>query len=683
MPKRHYTCLRGRVTYFRRKIPSDLRKRLASSEICIRIGVITTTDAEQIGRRLAVETDLFIENARVDPMLDEAALRQFVTATMSDWQINQERQTVQLQSDFGRATSISARNQALIHFESARELLVAHDEGRSLYDDVFIKERFEAANLPVPDDQLVLGVAGRRLNLALALHYLDTAIAIARRHGLGSGWRALPIHEWQERAQGVRAALGLARDSEAPGPRSSDIAGTAHMLGHTIVPKNGTCSSHSDNQCFVPDRTPRESSNSETEPQRQTCIQPDANNHDERLRFSKLFAQSLDMRAEEGRLGDKQRHTTNSSLRIWIETIGDRPVTGYARQDMAAYRSFLKTIPKLYWRSASERRKPIQQVCAEADAKAKATGKPVERLGPVTINKHLSNIGSFFAWAQKEQYLPDITPFWGGFHLPTGEAVTGLAEHEERPAFSNAQIETIFKHPVWTGRASENRYNKAGTLIIRDALYWGPLIAVYSLMRREEIFQLKVKHIREEEGIWVFDLHHHELSLKNAASRRLVPLHRHLLELGFIETMVRKRNPEEQLFPELSRSAVHNTFGDKIGKKFASIIDFLGIVVMRKDGKESHGAFHPLRHYGETILLNAKVPAGIVDAIAGHKSSARDNEKRSRETVERTRYNKGYYVTTLKNAIDEIEAPIDIAELKRRVRECKRFNRRRRNAGGV
>lgn len=683
MSKRHYTYLRGRVTYFRRKIPLDLRKRLASSEICIRIGIIATSDAEQIGRRLAVETDLFIENARVDPMLDEAALRQFVTATISDWQINQERQTAQLQKDFGRATGMSARNQALIHFESAQELLVAHDQGRSLYDDVFIKERFEAANLPVPDDQLVLGVAGRRLNLALALHYLDTAIAIAHRHGLGSGWRALPMHEWQERAKGVRVALGLARDGETPGLRSSDIAGPAHMLGHAIVPKNATGTTYPDNLRSFSDRMPCDISNSDTESQRQAVARQDANSHDERLLFSKLFAQSLDMRAEEGRIGDKQRHTTNSSLRIWIETIGDRPVTAYARQDIAAYRSFLKTIPKLYWRSVSERRKPIQQVVAEADAQEKATGKPVERLGPVTINKHLSNVGSFFAWAQKEQLLPEKPPFWSGFHLPTGEAVTGLAEHEERPAFSDAQIETIFKHPVWTGRASENRYNKAGTLIIRDALYWGPLIAVYSLMRREEIFQLKVKHIREVEGIWVFDLHHHELSLKNAASRRLVPLHRYLLELGFIETMVRGRNSEEQLFPELSRSAVHNTFGDKVGKKFASIIDFLGIVVIRKDGKESHGAFHPLRHYGETILLNAKVPAGIVDAIAGHKSSARDNEKRSHETVERTRYNKGYYITTLKNAIDEIEAPIDIPDLKRRVRECKRFNRRRRNAGAV
>ncbi|WP_131817856.1 hypothetical protein [Saliniramus fredricksonii] len=52
----------------------------------------------------------------------------------------------------------------------------------------------------------------------------------------------------------------------------------------------------------LPDKTPRDISKSDTESQRQTVARQDANSHDERLLFSKLFAQSLDMRAEEGRV---------------------------------------------------------------------------------------------------------------------------------------------------------------------------------------------------------------------------------------------------------------------------------------------------------------------------------------------------------------------------------------------
>ena len=137
----------------------------------------------------------------------------------------------------GRVTGMSAWNQALIHLERARELLVAHDQGRSLYDDVFVKERFEAANLPVPDDQLVLGVAGRRLNLALALHYLDTAIAIACRHGLGSGWRALPIHD----GRGIRTdRQGGDRSHPQHNHKSRLIMTSGHPENYTSL-TDATC----------------------------------------------------------------------------------------------------------------------------------------------------------------------------------------------------------------------------------------------------------------------------------------------------------------------------------------------------------------------------------------------------------------------------------------------------------
>ena len=112
-----------------------------------------------------------------------------------------------------------------------------------------------------------------------------------------------------------------------------------------------------------------------------------------------------------------------------------------------------------------------------------------------------------------------------------------------------------------------------------------------------------------------------------------------------------------------------------MGKKFSRVIDSLGIVVMRKDGKESHGAFHPLRHYGVTMLCNAGIEMGIVDAISGHASFAREFTTAKYEASERERYMKGFLVENLKAAIDKLEAPIDIAELKRRLRHCERIRR--------
>lgn len=55
-----YLRLKGRTTYFRRKVPGDLMGRLASTEICFRLGVIDRDSSVQLGRRLAVVVDAFL-----------------------------------------------------------------------------------------------------------------------------------------------------------------------------------------------------------------------------------------------------------------------------------------------------------------------------------------------------------------------------------------------------------------------------------------------------------------------------------------------------------------------------------------------------------------------------------------------------------------------------------------------
>lgn len=886
----HYTRLRGRITYFRRRLPAALAKKLASSEICIKIGVINRNDARRLGRRLAAETDSFFEDASTNAMLDTTALIRLVKQTIAQWRDSDASTAARDSVEFGLTSRLRPKDKALIHAGLADDMLEAEEAGRLLYDDAFVREKFAAAGVTPLDDPIALAQANRRLSRALALHYYETAIDTVRRLGLDRDDRDLPLQKWENQADYLRQSLGLAahdvkaaacsaetlqnrvlweaaaavggmdkaetantgtpntgmpiatlaiaaerhevaggngpgmapsaipaampaaarpeemrleemrpeemrpaaatptavksaavrsaavqsaleapaagqvlertdgisllEDSElglldrpafrseqsADEPLSADVGAAnqacthrPHVNATPHVPWTANPFSVEayfadvSLQCVAtrhalvarPDPAPSAASSSPTSvladaasadfehgqaPRRQAeyvdpaCDEMASPGADEinsgvpaplesgeppsrsgtvnaRSPFSQAFQYALDMRSDEGSIGEKQRHTTHSSLRIWLETLGDRPITDYARHDMVAYRSLLKKVPAHYWRSPSERQKTIHQIIKEADEKAKATGQPVERLGPVTINKHLSNIASFFEWAYKEHLLPETTrKFWYDLQLPKGRKATGLAANEERPAYSDEQIEKIFRHPVWTGRAS-TQYTKRGNVIVRDALYWAPLIAVFSLMRREEICQLKVRHVRQEDGVWIFDLWHHELDLKNVASKRYVPVHEKLLDLGLIESLVRGRNANEQLFPELKRSPSHHSFGDTVGKKFSRVIDSLGIVVMRKDGKESHGAFHPLRHYGVTMLYNAGVAVGLIDAISGHASFARELTTAKYEASERERYMKGFLVETLKAAIDKLEAPIDIAELKSRVRHCERIRR--------
>lgn len=644
----HYTRLRGRTTVFRRKIPAHLRSQFESSEICLTLGVINNDSAKRLGRRLAVAVDALFDEAASTQSMNDTELKQVLASTLAEWSRTRERQQAEeaLERKERHADPrFEAENLGVL----ADAIVDGHAKHLAMYGHDFIAERFRAAGFEVSDDPIDLEIAARRTSLLLALDYYRTAITIAERHDLGHGRKHLPVSHWCVRRDALMREL-------LPEIGSIPFVTSAPMPQPGVAEASPQASRNA-----AHDRTPVESG----------------------ALFSEVFDKSVEDRIKLGRVKPGYRREVGASRRLWIEICGDRPLGSYGRADVSKFRSTLVEVPRMYWRSEAEREKPIDRIIREAKARAKrpkgmsgangpdATGGDnpgYERISNVSINKLLSAIGPFFRWAIDNGHLPEDTPeFWTRFHLPTGEAVTGLAENEERVAFSLDAIRRIFVHPVWTGRRNHYFYNRPGKLIVRDSLYWAPLVAAHSMMRREEITQLKVKHVRQEQGHWVFDLKQSDLSLKRPQSRRLVPLHDNLIKLGFVETMVVGRNLETQLFSELTPSETTGKFGDLVGKQFARVLENVGIELVREDGSPSAGVFHPFRHFGETVLLNAGVSQGLVDALAGHKSAARDLARAEiidRESSEAARYMKGYYIENLKAAINKLELPIDVDRLK-------------------
>ncbi|MBY6169809.1 hypothetical protein KUV73_10680 [Mameliella alba] len=103
-----------------------------------------------------------------------------------------------------------------------------------------------------------------------------------------------------------------------------------------------------------------------------------------------------------------------------------------------------------------------------------------------------------------------------------------------------------------------------------DPMFWAPLIALHAGLRSEEILQLATDDIREVEGIPCFVLQQGlGQSLKSAAPRRIVPVHRNLIDLGLLELVaLRKREAEPRLFPWLERSGAKETFTEPFSKEF-------------------------------------------------------------------------------------------------------------------
>jgi integrase len=275
----------------------------------------------------------------------------------------------------------------------------------------------------------------------------------------------------------------------------------------------------------------------------------------------------------------------------------------------------------------------------------------------------LSNLNSVFEYAKTMGIINRSTPnFADGLYLETGVEISGLEENEERPGYTPAQVQLFFTHPVYFGRKSTYFYNDPGEVIVRDALYWLPLLAAHQLMRREEICQLRVKHAKQADGIWYFDLMQRDLKLKRGTSRRRVPLHANIIALGFLDEVVHGRDPEALLFPELSPNA-KGSYSDYVGKRVSRMVDKLGITLVRVDDSEADGAVHPFRHHGITQLENLKVPGGIIDALTGHSSKDRKSQ--------RSRYTDEIYLSVLQETVNLLPIPIDVEELNRRWQDAK------------
>jgi integrase len=125
---------------------------------------------------------------------------------------------------------------------------------------------------------------------------------------------------------------------------------------------------------------------------------------------------------------------------------------------------------------------------------------------------------------------------------------------------------------------------------------WGPLIAAYTGCRIAEALQLRKADIREEAGHRIFDFNPAAGSIKSGAYR-LVPVHQHLIDLGFLRFV--EASDDGPLFATSS---------------YKRVLDFVRTVVTDERVQPNHGWRHRLK----TIARNLGLDHRVVDAIQGH-----------------------------------------------------------------
>ncbi len=252
-----------------------------------------------------------------------------------------------------------------------------------------------------------------------------------------------------------------------------------------------------------------------------------------------------------------------------------------------------------------------------------------EGLAHATVVKNFGLIKSMFELGYRNDLI-------GANPFKDIKLVKPARRDKPRLAFTPEDLKLIFDSAVFT--KGQRPIGGAG-----DAAVWVPLIGMMTGMRLEEIGQLRGSDIKQQEGIWYIDLDHAPEEgrwLKNDSSRRQIPIHPKLIDLGLIKKF---SGLSGKIFPLLKSS------GDR--QLTASWSQWFGRYLRQDVGiTDKRKTFHSLRHTFKDLCRDAGVPKELHDRLTGHVSSDVGDG-----------YGSGTYpIRPLAVAISQIQLPIEL-----------------------
>lgn len=316
---------------------------------------------------------------------------------------------------------------------------------------------------------------------------------------------------------------------------------------------------------------------------------------------------------------DKTEKDYRAMFSLLVEIIGNgKPCARITAKDCRKVKETLAKLPTRFRTRKETKGMSVAQVI-QCDLEPK--------LHVTTINKHIATYSSLFRWAVNNSYLANN--YFHGISLPQRRK-----KEPSREAFTQEQLQTIY----------DNLIRNHG-LVRKDAHKWGSLIALFTGARLNEVAQLKIEDVKQIDEIWCFDINDSgNKTLKTAASKRIVPIHPKLIELGLLDY---RNNVEAQGYERLLHQLAYhrgNGYGRNLGRWFNDrFLKELGI-------KEKTLVFHSLRHAMVTALLQAGVELSLVKAIVGHTQNG---------VTLQTYFDRGFKVEQLFNVIKKFEVELE------------------------
>ena len=310
-------------------------------------------------------------------------------------------------------------------------------------------------------------------------------------------------------------------------------------------------------------------------------------------------------REQQGVLITKTHDAQKAKLDIFLNYCGDIKVGTIGAPFVKKYESDLSFYParrEIFGYLPGATVKHVME-CVKAGTLLDKEGNPVQRLSQETIKGYMSVTRQFLAHCADE----------GAVYPPAGKPNTQNLkkpkdEDTSRIPFDHQDMQAIFEHPIM----SDHTYDT-------PSKYWVPHLAAFTGMRLNEISQLLVEDvIQQSDVLWMLNIsadsslpsavESTEMKLqkriKNPASRRKVPIHSKLIELGFLTFVAARKAAGKDTLFDLPRDS-RDGMGQSVGRKFATYLrKKVGITDSRK-------VFHCFRHAFVTKVAQTIVEASV------------------------------------------------------------------------
>ncbi len=309
--------------------------------------------------------------------------------------------------------------------------------------------------------------------------------------------------------------------------------------------------------------------------------------------WDKVFKEFALDKKNNNRTGENTLKQNQQCLETIFEIIGKKYVESITGKDCRMVSQKIHNLPKK-WKERYKGQSLSDIIARENE----------DVISLTSVKKYLRVFKDFLEFCKINQYINDS--FQGLI------SISRRKESIEVQAFTKDELKKIFD-PTTYPRVKDMKHAYR---------YWIPLLALFHPVRLNEICQLYIQDIQLDNGIWCMNLtdKRKDQHLKNQQSRRIIPIHPQIIDLGFLKYInsireVSNKNEENpgRVFYQLHYSA-KNHYIQAISQWFGRYLKRVGIDSRSK-------VFHSYRHNVKQAMRDADIPQEFQNALAGWSGS--------------------------------------------------------------